>query len=248
MNKFIGLKACDIGILARSNNSARVIRDNISLYNTQLRDETPLDALSTPRAIFFSECLYCFFDIKSSFNSLFEIYLENSKSKRGIKKSLSALISIKKKYVSTLYLDKVEIMSELISVSELLFPKSEKLDSESGLQETLNSDIYIKSYSPMEDDCIQLMTFHMSKGLEFRIVFHLDLYQWIIPSYPAIKGNQNEMVQSVNLHYVGITRAKDACILITPSQRNDFKNKTIKNAQTSDFLLRSDLIHLRKIL
>ena len=92
------------------------------------------------------------------------------------------------------------------------------------------------------------MTLHKSKGLGFRVVFHLDLYQWIIPSYPAIKGDQKEMIQSINLHYVGITRAKDACVLVSSSKRNDFRNNTIKDALPSQFLTRLDLLSLRKKL
>ena len=90
------------------------------------------------------------------------------------------------------------------------------------------------------------MTIHKSKGLEFSIVFHLDLYQWIIPNYKAIKEkDQEEITQSLNLHYVGITRAKEACVLCTSTKRH--RNETeITDAQPSEFLVRSGLDSLRK--
>lgn len=92
------------------------------------------------------------------------------------------------------------------------------------------------------------MTLHKSKGLEFDVVFHLDLYQWTLPSYQAVKGDQKEMRQSINLHYVGITRARNACILLTSTQKFDPRNNNVKDATVSEFLTRADLLNIRKSL
>lgn len=245
-SKFDNLKLCDIAVLVRSNNAAKAIRDLSSDYSFQVRDETPLDTLSSPWALFFSQCLYALFDNGMSINDIFEQYFENLKNKRELKKVLLSLVTQKNNIQNGEPLDKVEIVSSLILGATILFPYSEKIDSENGLKEVMNNSNFIRSYFPVEENCIQVMTLHKSKGLEFKIVFHLDLYQWIIPSYQAIKGDQKEMVQSLNLHYVGITRAKDACILVTSTKRNDFHNDKIKDAQQSDFLTRNDLISLRK--
>jgi len=158
------------------------------------------------------------------------------------------IISIKNQIHDDSDFDLIDLVSNFIDAAKILFPYSEKIDAENAFKAVLNDRAFISSYSPVEENSIQVMTLHKSKGLEFRIVFHLDLYQWIIPSYPAIKGDQKEMVQSVNLHYVGITRAKEACILVSSSKRNDFRNNTIKDAQLSQFLTRSDLLPLRKSL
>ena len=69
------------------------------------------------------------------------------------------------------------------------------------------------SFLPPADNEIQLLTLHKAKGLEFDIVFHLNLYQWILPQY---KGDYS---QDLNLHYVGITRAKKCCVLCTSTHR-----------------------------
>ncbi|WP_437433149.1 3'-5' exonuclease [Yokenella regensburgei] len=77
------------------------------------------------------------------------------------------------------------------------------------------------------------MTFHKSKGLEFKLVFHLNLDEW---SFPFRKYNSEDrytpiyqtLQQELNLHNVGMTRAENCCILINSSLREnasgDFKN------------------------
>ena len=44
------------------------------------------------------------------------------------------------------------------------------------------TSIPVLGYVPALDDEINLMTLHKSKGLEFSIVFHLDMYKWIMPN------------------------------------------------------------------
>ncbi len=61
------------------------------------------------------------------------------------------------------------------------------------------------------------------KGLEFEIVIHLDLYDWVFP-YRGYTGNFNEESylswdQDLNLHYAGITRAKSVYVLVHSTRR-----------------------------
>ena len=81
------------------------------------------------------------------------------------------------------------------------------------------------------------MTLHKAKGLEFEIVFHLDLYKWIMPKF---KG---DYTQDLNLHYVGITRAKQCVILLSSTQRHN--EQGLRGAEDSEFLLMNDLELLR---
>ena len=101
----------------------------------------------------------------------------------------------------------------------------------------------MSSYEPVANDEIQIMTIHKSKGLEFKLVIHLDLYDYIIPSYSSI--NNKEYDEDINLHYVAITRAKEACIFITSSKRYNVQQQ-IKDGIVSRFLTREDLVTLRK--
>jgi DNA helicase II / ATP-dependent DNA helicase PcrA len=246
--KFSDVKLGGIAILCRSNISAQMIKKYITKYQVQFREDTPLDSLGSPWAVFFSECLYCLFDSKLNVNEIFDKYLDGETPKDSHKKSLSKLIDLKNETDEKNFNKLKESHDLLKKAAELLIPNSEKIDSERALKDVLSSDDYLQSYFPQKDTHIQMMTLHKSKGLEFDIVFHLDLYQWIIPSYDAIKGNKKEMIQSVNLHYVGITRAKQACILIASTQKYDTKIKSAKDVTVSEFLTRADLSAIRKKL
>ena len=84
------------------------------------------------------------------------------------------------------------------------------------------------------------MNLHQSKGLEFDIVFHLDLYEWIFPGREFRRNYYGPPIypdweQDLNLHYVGITRAKKACILLTSGTRVNQDGET-KQGQPSKFL------------
>ncbi|HBG49566.1 MAG TPA: hypothetical protein DDW90_08720 [Cyanobacteria bacterium UBA9971] len=88
------------------------------------------------------------------------------------------------------------------------------------------------------------MTLHKSKGLEFDIVFHLDLYNYIIPIFGAIKGNLALEKEDLNLHYVGITRAKKCCYLVTSTQRYNYQSRQLP-AEPSNFLFINELSNYR---
>lgn len=84
------------------------------------------------------------------------------------------------------------------------------------------------------------MTLHKSKGLEFDAIIHLDLYEWILP-YKEVKNNDfnnpiySNWSQDINLHYVGLTRARKGCVLVSSTQRTNYKFE-LKNAKDSEFI------------
>ena len=72
---------------------------------------------------------------------------------------------------------------------------------------------------PQDDGLVQIMTLHKSKGLEFDVVFHLDLYKYIMPMEDFNTGEYIDLDETINLHYVGITRAKKFCFLVSSNIR-----------------------------
>ncbi|HFS7087844.1 TPA: 3'-5' exonuclease, partial [Enterobacter hormaechei] len=103
----------------------------------------------------------------------------------------------------------------------------------------LQNKMMLNNYLPVGDDELQLMTLHKSKGLEFDFVFHLDLYDWILPRREFIEGSFDIVFsnydQCLNLHYVGVTRAKKAVVLINSTERLNYQHE-LKRAKPSQFL------------
>ena len=96
----------------------------------------------------------------------------------------------------------------------------------------------LKHYMPINENEVQVMTLHKSKGLEFDVVYHLDLYDWVHPKRLVVHGSwdihYDNWEQELNLHFVGITRAKEHCILVTSSNRLNYQRQ-VKNGNPSQF-------------
>ena len=81
-------------------------------------------------------------------------------------------------------------------------------------------------------DCVQLMTLHSAKGLEFETVILSGLEDGVIPSNQSIENGNIE--EERRLFYVGVTRAKKRLILTHSKHRNTFGQMTLQ--QPSRFL------------
>lgn len=125
------------------------------------------------------------------------------------------------------------VESEIAELAELVFPQKRNSDALKKLHTVLSSPEILQNYIPATNDEINLMTLHKSKGLEFNIVFHLDLYKWVFPNE---YDSDEAKIQDLNLHYVGITRAKDACYIVNGTQRFRSKNNDYIKALPSPFL------------
>jgi len=105
----------------------------------------------------------------------------------------------------------------------------------------------LDSFKPATENEVNIMTLHKSKGLEFKCVFLLDVYKWILP--PEGKWVTNEdYTQSLNLFYVGVTRAIEACYIMQGTMRYRAKQKDFWKAEESPFLYLNNTQLLRKDL
>lgn len=77
---------------------------------------------------------------------------------------------------------------------------------------------------------IVLLTAHMSKGLQFDVVFIIGLSEGTFPDYRAIKAEGSQLSQEMNNMYVAVTRAKRLCYMTYPEKKRmpwgDIKNQS----------------------
>lgn len=66
---------------------------------------------------------------------------------------------------------------------------------------------------------ISLLTAHMSKGLQFDVVFIIGLSEGTFPDYRAINKGGEQLSQEMNNMYVAVTRAKRLCYMTYPEKK-----------------------------
>lgn len=81
-------------------------------------------------------------------------------------------------------------------------------------------------------DKVNLMTLHMAKGLEFRVVFIAGVEDGLMPL--RLKGEECDVEEERRLFYVGMTRARERLILLGARQRRLWGE--IKECAPSPFL------------
>ena len=75
------------------------------------------------------------------------------------------------------------------------------------------------------EDCVQLMTLHSAKGLEFPLVFMCGMEDGLFPHLRSIDGLAG-LEEERRLCYVGMTRAKQVLYLTYAEQRRLYGNDT----------------------
>jgi DNA helicase-2/ATP-dependent DNA helicase PcrA len=68
------------------------------------------------------------------------------------------------------------------------------------------------------DEGVTLSTVHMSKGLEFDVVFIIGLCEGVFPDYRAV-DNESQLAEECHNMFVSITRSKRLCYLSYPMKR-----------------------------
>lgn len=66
---------------------------------------------------------------------------------------------------------------------------------------------------------VTLLTAHMSKGLQYEVVFVIGLSEGTFPDYRAVQSGGKAMEQEKNNMYVAVTRAKRLCYLTYPRMK-----------------------------
>lgn len=143
-----------------------------------------------------------------------------------------------------------ELINHFKTIADIILPKMQDGSSITRLKNVLSNNKELESYMPILSDEIQLMTLHKSKGLEFDVVFHLNMCEWELP-VKRVENNDFDhplylnWEQDLKLHYVGITRARKACFLVRGTKRTNSQN-ILKKAMDSEFLRLNGVYTLRK--
>ncbi|NLJ80565.1 MAG: DNA helicase PcrA [Firmicutes bacterium] len=122
--------------------------------------------------------------------------------------------------------ERIENLEEFLSVTAE-FENEVSATDLGGFLEQIALSTDVDSYD-QEADVVNLMTVHVSKGLEFPVVFICGLEEGIFPHSRSLEG-PGELEEERRLAYVGMTRAKDR-LYLTCAQNRTLYGLTKQNA------------------
>lgn len=239
----------NIAILTRNTRTADTINLELKVPH-KLSMSNELDLNLNIWSGIFSDLLHFIFDVNFKFIDVIESIISYDRINSIDLKKLSISKKALEEMTFEKKIDNERLKKEFINIASVIAPNSENTESVELLTMVLNNVQELKSYEPANENEINIMTLHKSKGLEFDFVFHLDLYEWVFPNKrPGPNNDFNNPVygdwkQDLNLHYVGITRARKGCSLISSTKRTNNEGH-IRNGADSEFIWKDDIADLR---
>lgn len=226
------IKRNQVAILVRGKRTGEIINESLKIKHKYC-EQTPLDTSILECDRIFKNILRVVVSKEITPVDFTDEYFAEGYDDRKIKQVYKILNKLKAEYLTRE--DLKENIDKFEEITLLVLNESDKIDLKN-IKKVLEDEKLFNSFIPGNEDEVLIMTIHSSKGLEFEIVFHLDLYKYILPSRGwTIDGNKNELIESLNLHYVAITRAVSACFLISSTSRTKF-NGDQTHAESSEFL------------
>ncbi|RGS14746.1 UvrD-helicase domain-containing protein [Blautia obeum] len=219
---------CQIGILCRSKGSASKISENLGI-NNKLFIDNALDSSHFQWSRFFADLLRDYFD-----EEIFPIDVANRYADEELdRKNHKRILRMVKIIFESVPDDFIKLISTFVKLADLIYPEYVSKEAIRELESVLKSPEQLEGYRPPANNEICIMTLHKSKGLEFDVVFHMDLYDWV---FPRRSISPIEYQQDLNLHYVGVTRAKKACYIMQGTYRYRSYKDDYYEAKPSPFL------------
>ncbi len=124
---------------------------------------------------------------------------------------------------------RVENLDELVNVASRFEPTPE--DVEAGLSELASFLAHAaleagEGQGEAGSDCVQLMTLHSAKGLEFPVVFLVGMEDGLFPTQRSME-DASRLEEERRLAYVGITRARERLVLCYAESRRQYGSETL---------------------
>lgn len=241
--KFNINKNSDFAILCRGNGTARRASEFLTIDN-KLFVDTPLDKINGNWASVFNDILNSYYVYKCNEITVLDFvskYINEELHYKNFRKALELVDKV-------FNLDDNQLernLNEFIKVARLIYPDQEDERTVQILKRILKNEEELYSFKPATENEINIMTLHKSKGLEFKCVFLMDLYKWILP-FEGDWVSEEDYIQALNLHYVGITRAIEACYIMQGTKRYNESRKKYFDAIESPFLYRHNTSSLRE--
>ncbi len=231
-----GVSSADrVAVLCRQQHSARMIAEGLQIAS-HLVEDRPFNAAPGGEANLFSDLLRLRHDPLLTAEALIDQYVR-------IKLSPKQLRVVRRGVLECRTCPAQDLVKVVLKASESLLDKHPSAEGEQELRAICDDVAKLRWFTTPPSDAVQIMTLHKAKGLEFDLVFHADLYDHVMPTRRYPPGTYGQVIyeneiQCLNLHYVGITRAVQACVLMTSSSRVNGQG-AVKSGAPSQFIGRN---------
>lgn len=221
-----------VAILCRHKHSARLIASHLGLAH-HLVEESPFATSPAAEAGLFTDLLRLRYDLHLTAEELIE--------RAGMLKLAPAeRRKLRRVLLNCRSCSDDDLITTVLYAAACLLRQPPSADGALELRVVCGDADKLRWFQRPSRDAIQIMTLHKAKGLEFDLVFHVDLYDHVIPKRLYPPGTYGQVIfeneiQCLNLHYVGVTRAVEACVLITSSYRINGEGN-VKNGAPSQFI------------
>lgn len=177
-----------IALLTRGNRTAEIIDTHLETPH-RLFVSNELDINLNIWSAIFSNLLYFVFDKGFKFIDVIEAFTSYDRFPSKDLKKLNAYKSNLEIIASDDSIDLEAMKVEFMKIAKIVAPNLQSKEAIELLDSVLNNPTELNSYQSANDNEINILTLHKSKGLEYDVIIHLDMYEWVFPNKQPSANN-----------------------------------------------------------